>query len=68
MSTVAEIKKALSHLSLAERIEIEDWLSEHPVNDTRENIARIQRKLDEVDPSNAREWTEEDWGRLGVRL
>jgi hypothetical protein len=68
MSTVAEIKGALSRLSPAEYYEITDWLSEHSPIDTPENIARIQRKLDEAASSSSREWTKEDWAKLGVKL
>lgn len=68
MSTVAEIKDALSHLSPVEYYEITDWLAEHAPDETPENIARIQRKLDEAASSPSREWTNEDWAKLGVKL
>lgn len=68
MSTVAEIKNALGRLTPAEYYEITDWLAEHAPDDTAENIARIQRKLDEAASSPSREWTNEDWAKLGVKF
>ena len=68
MSTVAEIKDALGRLTPAEYYEIADWLGEHAPDETPENLARIQRKLDEVDPAKARPWTDEDWARVKAIL
>jgi hypothetical protein len=68
MSTIAEIKEALGRLSPDEYYEVADWVSEHAPAHTPENIARIQRRLDEVDASKAREWSKEDWAKLGVKL
>lgn len=68
MSTVAEIKNALGRLTPAEYYEITDWLSAHAPDDTAENIARIQRTLDEAAYSPSREWKKEDWAKLGVKL
>ena len=39
-------------------------LDEGFIDPAPENIARIQRKLDEVDQSKCRPWTDEDWERL----
>ena len=68
MSTVAELKNALGRLTPAEYYEITDWLAAHAPDETPENIARIQRKLDEAASSPSREWTNEDWAKLGVKL
>jgi hypothetical protein len=68
MSTVAEIKEALGRLSPREYYEITDWLAAHAPEDSAENVARIQRKLDEAADSPAREWNKEDWAKLGVKL
>jgi len=68
MSTVAEIKQAMNHLSPDECDEIEGWFGEHALDESPENLARIQRKLDEVDPSKARPWTDEDWARVRTIL
>ena len=68
MTTVTEIKEAIGRLTHAEYYEIADWLAEHAPADTPENIARIQRKLDEAANSPSREWTKEDWATLGVKL
>jgi hypothetical protein len=67
MSTVAEIKEAIDRLREEEQVELCSWLEERlaPDWDTDpENVARIQKKLDEVDPTKCREWTEADWARL----
>jgi hypothetical protein len=68
MSTVAEIKEALGRLSAAEYYEITDWLAAHAPVDTPQNFARIQQKLNEAAASPSREWTKEDWAKLGVKL
>ena len=68
MSTIAEIKEALGRLSPDEYYEIADWVAEHAPAETPENLARIQRQLDAVDPTKAREWSKEDWAKLGVKL
>ena len=111
MSTVAEIKEAVSQLPQAEQLELILWvanlmelrvctcdgldlettlqkilaaeqgsfrtvdpkeqiakliaaLDEGFIDPAPENIARIQRKLSEVDQSKCRPWTDEDWRRL----
>lgn len=68
MSTIAEIKSALSHLTPTECDELEGWFSEHRLDESPENLARIQRKLDEVDPAKARPWTDADWARVKTIL
>ena len=114
MSTVAEIKAAISQLPHEERLDLILWLArlmdlrvctcdgldleaklqkileaekgafrtvdpkeqiakliaaldEGFIDPAPENIARIQRKLDEVDQSKCRAWTDEDWAKLGVQ-
>ena len=67
MSTVAEIKEAIDRLPEAQQVELCSWLEDRLApgwDSDPENVARIQKKLDEVDPTKSQEWTEADWDRL----
>lgn len=55
-------------MTLVEHREIEDWQTKQALVDSPENIARIQRNQDEVEPAQARERTGWEWSPLGFQL
>jgi len=69
MSTVAEIKEAISHLPEAEKREIAVWTQEICANDRHFtddgfDIEETKAKLQKAANGNFRKWTDEDWKRL----
>ena len=69
MSTVAEIKEAISHLAEAEKQEIAAWTQEicagkRRFTDDGFDIEETNAKLQQAANGTFRKWTDEDWQRL----
>ena len=70
MSTVAEIKDAIAKLPGFDKDEVFSWVLESAEagEAAPENVARIQRKLDEVDPARSRPADPRDIERILASL
>ena len=69
MSTIAEIKKAISHLPEGERREIEKWVLSESIESRRLtddgfDLEETKAKLQQAANGTFRKWTDEDWQRL----
>ena len=68
MSTVAEIKAAISRLPHGEQFDLGLWLAEELglrlYTDDGFDVEKTRAKLLEADRGKFRKWTDEDWQRL----
>jgi hypothetical protein len=66
MSTVAEIKEAISHLSESERRELTNWVLSEAGDFTDDGfeIEGTKAKLQAAAKGSFRKWTDGDWQQL----